>query len=63
MKKKISNEEKRSEWWKTKIAKTKGRDQMNEEKLKSLGWNVLTVWECDIKKNVDDVVKKIESRL
>lgn len=38
----------RTEWWKTKIAKTKERDQMNEEKLKSLGWNVLTVWECDI---------------
>jgi len=53
----------RSEWWKTKIEKTKERDQINEEQLKSLGWNVLTVWECEIKKCVDDVVKKIEARI
>ena len=30
------------------------RDQKNAEELKILGWNVITIWECELKKVVRD---------
>ena len=42
----------RTEWWTNKIQNTKKRDERNIEKLKELGWNVLIVWECQLKKDV-----------
>lgn len=38
------------EFWKEKIESNVARDKRNEEKLKSLGWHVIRVWECDIRK-------------
>lgn len=37
------------EFWQTKIDYNKSRDAMNIEKLTSLGWKVITVWECEIR--------------
>jgi DNA mismatch endonuclease (patch repair protein) len=39
----------RTEWWKAKIEGNRARDLVNEEKLRKLGWNVVTVWECEMK--------------
>ena len=39
----------RTEYWTQKFAKNVDRDQRNEEALKSLGWRVLVIWECEIK--------------
>lgn len=38
------------EYWIPKIEKNVARDKQNLELLKSLGWNVLVVWECQLKK-------------
>lgn len=38
------------EFWENKIRNNKARDAHNEEQLKALGWRVIRVWECDIKK-------------
>ena len=38
------------EFWKSKIERNVARDARNEEELKSLGWRILRVWECDIRK-------------
>lgn len=38
------------EFWENKIRNNKARDSHNEEQLKALGWRVIRVWECDIKK-------------
>lgn len=38
------------EFWKTKIERNVARDIHNEEELTVLGWRVLRVWECDIRK-------------
>lgn len=46
----------RSVWWSEKLMKNRERDQRNMEKLKELGWNVIEVWECSIKKS-DNIVK------
>lgn len=37
-------------FWKEKIDRNVVRDIHNEEELKALGWRVIRVWECDIKK-------------
>ena len=39
------------EYWKTKIARNIERDKSNVASLKQAGWNVLVVWECELKKN------------
>ena len=39
-----------SEYWIPKIEKNAARDKQNQELLKGLGWNVLVVWECQLKK-------------
>lgn len=39
----------RTEFWKQKIGQTQLRDIRNREAAISLGWRVLTVWECCVK--------------
>jgi DNA mismatch endonuclease (patch repair protein) len=40
-----------SEWWVQKIARTQERDKKNKALLLQAGWNVMTIWECQLKKN------------
>ena len=40
-----------TEFWVDKINKNIERDALNTEKLISLGWNVITIWECELKKD------------
>ena len=46
--KKGSLPETRIEFWKNKINGNKERDRKNRKALEENGWNVLTVWECEI---------------
>lgn len=39
----------RPEWWKNKIEQTKKRDYINKKALVEMGWNVLSIWECQLK--------------
>ncbi|MFS4469819.1 very short patch repair endonuclease [Chryseobacterium sp. T20] len=39
----------RTEWWKTKIERTKERDFQNEVKLLSLKIRTIIVWECTLR--------------
>jgi DNA mismatch endonuclease (patch repair protein) len=39
----------RCEWWQAKIAGNQARDQRNENALRSLGWHVVTIWECALR--------------
>lgn len=42
------------EYWRPKILKNVERDRENLEKLTSMGWKVITVWECELKKKEFD---------
>ena len=42
------------EYWRPKILKNVERDRENSEKLTSMGWKVITVWECELKKKEFD---------
>ena len=36
-------------FWKPKLEQNRKRDQRNRRKLRQLGWDVLVVWECQLK--------------
>lgn len=38
----------RTEWWKNKIERNIARDKKIREELRSMGWNTLVVWECQL---------------
>lgn len=38
----------RTGYWRDKFSRNVERDKENEEALRSLGWNVLVVWECEV---------------
>jgi DNA mismatch endonuclease (patch repair protein) len=38
-------------FWREKIEKNMKRDDRNVRKLRRLGWRLLTVWECQVKKD------------
>jgi DNA mismatch endonuclease (patch repair protein) len=38
----------RSEWWATKLQNNKKRDRLVTKNLRSKGWNVIRIWECDL---------------
>ena len=40
----------RTEFWSDKIESNKNRDKKNIDQLKSDGWNVLIIYECELKK-------------
>ena len=41
----------RTEWWIEKINKTIALDKKRLVELELLGWKVITIWECELKKN------------
>lgn len=48
----------RLDYWQPKIDKNRERDRAKEEHLKSLGWSVLTIWQCETKN-----LEALEARL
>ncbi len=40
----------RVDWWQAKISGNQSRDLRNETALRHLGWHVVTIWECALKK-------------
>lgn len=40
------------DYWIPKLTRNKDRDVINKEKLESMGWRVLVIWECELKKKV-----------
>ena len=39
----------RTEWWRAKIDKNIARDAEVRDKLRSMGWRTMVVWECQLK--------------
>lgn len=39
----------RTEWWRAKIDKNIARDTEVRDKLRSMGWRTMVVWECQLK--------------
>jgi DNA mismatch endonuclease (patch repair protein) len=39
----------RTEWWEEKLYGNRERDERNIKELEEKGWNVIVVWECELK--------------
>lgn len=39
------------DYWKKKLYGNKERDKRNQKELEEMGWKVITVWECQLKKD------------
>lgn len=51
----------RTEFWINKINGNTERDKKHENVLAKMGWNVITVWTCNLKKDkIDGTVNKIK---
>lgn len=40
----------RTEWWLDKINKNVAKDKVVRDEILALGWNVINIWECQLKK-------------
>ncbi|WP_426277700.1 very short patch repair endonuclease [Chryseobacterium sp. S-02] len=52
-----------TEFWKNKLSKNIERDKRNINSLEELGWNVIVVWECDIEKNLNQIISQLSTNL
>ncbi|OJV18286.1 DNA mismatch endonuclease Vsr [Dyadobacter sp. 50-39] len=41
----------RTEWWTSKISSTSINDLKVSEQIRLKGWQVITIWECELRKN------------
>lgn len=52
------------DFWKEKINKNVERDKQNMLKLEEMGWNIITVWECELKKKTfENTMENIETMI
>lgn len=47
-----------TDFWEEKFRKNVERDERKQRGLEEEGWTVLTIWECQIKKQMDEMVEK-----
>lgn len=53
----------RTEWWTEKINETKKRDSRKKEQLEKLGWNVMVIWTCELKKDREITLKHLKQTI
>ena len=54
----------RTEFWMNKFEKNVDNDRKHKEELETMGWRVITLWECELKKNsFEDTMNRLEQQL
>lgn len=51
------------DFWRKKFEANVERDKKKIEALYAQGWKVITIWECEIKKNIQDCTRIIKEKL
>lgn len=46
------------EYWNKKFQDTINRDKLEQKILSEAGWNIIVIWECEIKSSFDDILDK-----
>ncbi len=46
----------RTEFWRDKIARNQARDRLHQEQLRTRGWRVFVLWECEIMRDPKSAV-------
>jgi len=57
------NPKSHSEFWKTKFARNQERDARKVHQLASAGWRVVTIWECQLRKNPEAALREVTAAL
>jgi DNA mismatch endonuclease (patch repair protein) len=56
--------ESNKDFWKNKIETNIARDEKKKEAIEALGWNVITIWECELKpKEREGTFQKLVCRI
>jgi DNA mismatch endonuclease (patch repair protein) len=50
-----------SEFWRAKILRNRQRDEANEQALRERGWSVLSLWQCELKLGLSELLERLES--
>jgi len=50
----------RLDYWDSKLAANRARDARNQEQLAALGWQCLTVWQCETR-NQEELLQRLKS--
>lgn len=58
-----SQPKRNADFWKEKFERNRERDDQTKRKLIELGWRVLVVWECEIKKYTQKVIEDVKNLL
>lgn len=53
----------RTEFRLEKFDKNVKNDQIKQEKLRELGWKVIVIWECELKRSFQETMDKVEKEL
>ena len=53
----------RTDFWLEKFDKNVKNDQIKQEKLRELGWKVIVIWECELKRSFQKTMDKVEKEL
>lgn len=53
----------RTEFWLKKFDKNVKNDQIKQEKLKEMGWRVIVIWECELKRDFQGIMDWLEQEL
>ena len=52
------------EFWRNKIETNTKRDRENYRRLRDMGWNIVIIWECELKKKVfEDTMARVVSQI
>mgnify|MGYP002761706358 FL=1 len=57
--KKATIPETNHDFWEKKLSSNVVNDKLDRDALEAMGWKVITVWECELKKNFEDVMERI----
>ena len=57
------NPKSRVDFWNSKFEKNKNNDLIHKKDLELLGYNVLVLWECDIKEHFEETMRHVAESL
>ena len=53
----------RTEFWMEKFEKNVRNDELHEAQLREMGWNVITLWECELEKEFEETMENVVEQL
>ena len=51
------------DYWREKLEKNVENDKLHEQQLMEMGWNTITLWECELKKDFEGVMDNLINNL